>query len=86
MKVTFKDNEVRFDTLRVGQTFIDMDYDEDAVLMVVEASLDVDLGPSKLVEEEIVGYAVELSGGGVYGFRADEMVVPVESEVIVKRS
>ena len=86
MKVTFKESEVKFCDLRVGDTFIDKDYDEEAVLLKVEPSLDVDICESSLVEGEYTGYAVDIKGGGIYGFFGTEMVIPVESEVIINRS
>ena len=86
MKVNFKENEVRFDTLKPGDTFIDKEYDEESVLVVVEPSLDVDLCESKLVEEDYFGYAVDLSGGNLFGFTADTLVVQVKTEVTVFRS
>ena len=86
MKVIFEENEVRFDTLKAGDTFIDNNYDRERVLVVVEPSLDVDVSESSLVEEEYAGYAVDLSGGALFGFTAETLVIPVKTEVTVFRS
>ena len=86
MEINFKENEVRFDTLKAGDTFIDNNYDRESVLMVIAPSLDVDLCESSLVEETYAGYAVELCGGNLYGFTADTLVVPVKTEATVFKS
>lgn len=85
MKVNFDEKKVNFDTLKVGDTFIDENFDECTVLMVVGASIDVDICASSVVTEEFIGYAVDLSDGGLYGYRADEKVIPIRAEVTVFR-
>ena len=89
MKITINDtNAKRFDSLCVGDTFIDyQEFDEDTVLMVVDTCIDLNLEPDRLIagSDEIRGYAVCLGSGTIYGYKADEMVIPVKSELTVTK-
>ena len=89
MKITVNDtNAKRFDNLCVGDTFIDTkEFDEDTVLMVVDVCIELKLEPDTLITgaDEIYGYAVCLGSGTIYGYKADEMVVPAKSELTVTR-
>lgn len=85
MEILINDNrKVKFNTLMVGATFIDKEYDEDTIFMVVEPSIEVNITPdTDLVDiEEFCGYAVDLKNGGVMGYGPDEMVIPVKANVI----
>lgn len=89
MKITVNDtNAKRFDDLYVGDTFIDIkEFDEDTVLMVVDVVIELKLEPDTLITGTDVfhGYAVDLSSGTIYGYKADEMVIPVKSELTVTK-
>ena len=89
MKITVNDtNTKEFCNLYVGDTFIDtQEFDEDTVLMVVEVSIELKLEADTLITgtDEFYGYAVDLSSGTIYGYKADEMVVPVKSELTVTK-
>lgn len=89
MKITVNDTIAkRFSDLYVGDTFIDTkEFDEDTVLMVVDVCIELKLEPDTLITgtDEIYGYAVDLSSGTIYGYKTDEMVVPVKSELTVTR-
>lgn len=86
MKVTFKDTEkfVEFGKLRNGDTFIDQEYDEDTVLVRVEACIDVVLETDEDTDE-YDGYAVDIQTGKVMGYYKNNKVTPIEAEVIVQR-
>ena len=89
MKITVNDTKkFKFEGLSVGDTFIDnQEFDEDTVLMVVDVCIDLILKPDSLItgSDEIYGYAVDLSSGTIYGYKADEMVIPVKSELTVTK-
>ena len=89
MKVTFDTtkNEVDFGILVAGETFIDYDYDENSVLMVVEPMIEVNLTTNKTVSggKEFCGYAVDLDTGAIIGYHYDEKVIRADAKVIVKR-
>lgn len=89
MKITVNNtNTKRFDDLYVGDTFIDnKEFDEDTVLMVVDVCIELKLEADTLITgtDEIYGYAVDLSSGTIYGYKADEMVIPVKSELTVTK-
>lgn len=89
MKITVNDtNAKEFCNLYVGDTFIDnKEFDEDTVLMVVDVCIDLKLEADTLITgtDEIYGYAVDLSSGTIYGYKADEMVIPVKSELTVTK-
>jgi hypothetical protein len=89
MKITVNDtNAKRFGDLYIGDTFIDnQEFDEDTVLMVVDVCIELKLEPDTLITgtDEIYGYAVDLSSGTIYGYKADEMVIPVKSELTVTK-
>lgn len=85
MEILINDNrKVKFNTLMTGATFIDKEYDEDTIFMVVEPSIEVNITPdTDLVDvEEFCGYAVDLKNGGIMGYGPDEMVIPVKANVI----
>jgi hypothetical protein len=83
MKTTIKTNEVPFSKLKIGDTYIDKDFDEDEIFMVVEPSLDVMLLPDKEIvgDTEFCGYGVSLTTGAIYGYPESELVIPVRAEV-----
>ena len=86
MKAIFNNNrEVEFKTLSAGNTFIDKEFDDNTVFMVIEPSIEVDITPDRNLvdEDEFYGYAVDLMHGGVYGFSSDDMVLPVEASLVV---
>ena len=89
MKITVNDtNAKRFDDLYVGDTFIDnKEFDEDTVLMVVDVCIELKLEANTLITgtDEIYGYAVDLSSGTIYGYMADEMIIPAKSELTVTK-
>lgn len=89
MKIIVNDTKkFKFEGLSVGDTFIDnQEFDEDTVLMVVDVCIDLILKPDRLItgSDEIYGYAVDLSSGTIYGYKADEMVIPVNSELTVTK-
>lgn len=88
MKITFKDkNEVTFGTLSRGATFINPEYDEEEVFVLVEPVMDVDIKPDTDIvdEDEYYGYAVSIREGYLMGFTINDKVIPVEVEVIVER-
>jgi len=85
MEILINDNrEVKFNALMVGATFIDKNWGEDTIFMVVEPSIEVNITPdTDLVEvDEFCGYAVDLKNGGIMGYGPDEMVVPVKANII----
>lgn len=87
MKVTFKDTEkfVEFSKLRNGDTFIDQEYDEETVLVRVEACIDVVLEADEDVTDKFDGYAVDIQSGRVMGYYKSDKVTPIEAEVVVQR-
>lgn len=89
MKVTFDTtkNEVDFGILVAGDAFIDYNYDEDSVLIVVEPMIEVDLKTNRKVVggKEFYGYAVDLDTGAIIGYNYDDKVIRVNAEVTVKR-
>ena len=84
MKVTYKRrNEVSFDTLRPGDTFMDDAYDETTVFVVIQESVDITIKPDDCTTE-FYGYAAAINDTGiVYGYKADEKVIPVEVELLI---
>ena len=84
MKVTIKEtNKVEFGTLRPGNTFIDPEFDDYAVFMVVEPGIEIIIKPDTDIvdEDEFYGYAVNLNDGGLFGFDKDTEVIPVNAEL-----
>lgn len=85
MEVTFIDNnkQVKFQELKHGDTFIDPNYDDEAIFVVVRESLDVSIKP-EVESEEFFGYATAINDNGlVFGYKADEKVIPVDLKIIV---
>ena len=86
MEIIIKENEkVHFDTLKVGQTFIDPEYDDCDVLMVVGTTPDVKLSTDRNDGAEYGGYAVDLSNGMILGYGTAEQVFPVVSTLTAER-
>ena len=86
MKIEFKEKKtVVFDSLAMGQTFIDPEYDDGSILMVVEPAIDVQLTTDKEDDVKYVGYAVDLSNGVIIGYESDEEVVPVNATLTAER-
>lgn len=88
MEITFNTrNEVDFETLINGDTFIDYEYDHGAVLMVVEPMIEVDVTANKKITggEEFYGYAVDLTTGALIGYNRTDKVVEVEAKLIVEK-
>lgn len=86
MEVTFIDerNKVDFKTLTPGDTFIDPEYDETTIFVVIEETFDTRIS-SDLEDVTFDGYAAALNEcGKVYGYQAEEKIIPVSLEVIVK--
>lgn len=84
MKVTIKEtNKVEFETLMPGKTFIDPEYDDCAVFMVVEPGIEIIIKPDTDIvdEDEFYGYAVNLNDGGLFGFGKNAEVIPVNAEL-----
>lgn len=87
MKVNFKDSKVIFGTLKIGETFIDSEYDNEAVIIKVAPCGDVCMtGEADLIDNEFDGYGVDPCTGMVAGYYNDDEVVPVKAEVTVFRS
>lgn len=88
MKITFKDTEkyVRFNTLRHGDTFIDLDYDKDTIMMCVDTCCDValttDMGEA---DYEYDGFAIDVATGIIIGYHDDDKVIPVNAEIVVEK-
>ena len=86
MKIEIKeDKKVTFDTLRLGQTFLDPEYEERAVLMVVEPAIDINLSTDREDDAIYAGYAVDLSNGVIMGYGSAEEVVPVDTTLTARR-
>lgn len=88
MKITVSNNNtVKFINLRVGQTFIFPEFDDYNIFMVVEAGDDVIVKSDEEVvhNDEFDGYAVLLNNGEILGFKYDEEVIPVSSELKVNK-
>ena len=86
MKVTFKDSEITFGTLKKGDTFIDPDYDNEAVIIKVEPCGDVEMaGDAELIDDDFDGYGVDPYTGTVAGYYNSDKVIPVKAEVIIYR-
>lgn len=87
MKIIIGQNKVDFSTLKTGQTFIDPEYDNDTVLMVVEPAIDVDITTDReIAGREYAGYAVDLSTGAIIGYGSAEQVTPVDTILTVEKA
>lgn len=87
MKVNFKDNKVTFGTLKKGETFIDPDYDDEAIVIKVESFGDIHMTTDEdIAEKEYDGYGVDPCLGMVIGYYNDDEVIPVRAEVTVFRT
>jgi hypothetical protein len=85
MNITFKNtNEVNFNTIHSGDTFIDQEYDEGTILMRVKTVCDVVLGTDTDITDNFDGYAVDIQTGEIMGYYNDTKVIPVKAEVTVK--
>ena len=87
MKIEIEEKKkVTFDILRAGQTFLDPDYDDSSVLMVVEPAIDI-LLENDMEDADAMydGYAVDLSNGTIVGYRSAEEVVLVDATLTVRR-
>lgn len=86
MTITFNNtNEVSFSAISYGGAFIDQDYDEGTILMRVRACCDVILDNDTEITDPFDGYAVDIQTGEIMGYYNSTKVIPVKSEVIVKR-
>jgi hypothetical protein len=86
MTITFNNvDEVDFSAIGYGNAFIDQEYDEGTILMRVRACCDVTLGTEGELSNEFDGYAVDIQTGEIMGYYNSAKVIPVKSEVIVKR-
>jgi len=86
MKITYDlEKKVRFDTLYVGDTFVDVRYDKELwVVVAPEIDILLEEDPAyKDVGEEYYGCAVNLHTGRVNGFYGNEEVIKVECEIRV---
>ena len=85
MEIVFNTkNEIDFEVLVEGDTFIDREYDAGAVLMVVEPTLEIDMKANKkLVDDDFYGYAVDLSTGGILGYNRTDKVIQVYTKLTV---
>lgn len=80
MKIIFsKKKEVEFSALTIGQTFMDTEYDDCAVFMVVEPAIDVDITSDRGDKAQYAGYAVDLTNGIIVGYGSAEQVIPVDA-------
>ena len=86
MTITFNNtNEVSFSAISYGGAFIDQEYDEGTILMRVRACGDIVLNTDTDISDPFDGYAVDIQTGEIMGYYNDTKVIPVKSEVIVKR-
>lgn len=88
MEIVFNTkNEIDFELLIEGDTFIDPEYDDSAVLIVVEPMIEVILKPNPKVvdEDEFYGYAVDLGTGALIGYKRTDKVIPVETKLTVDK-
>lgn len=81
-------NMLEFSELVAGDTFIDPEYDEETVLMVVDTCMDVVLKPDGEItkEGEYDGYAVDLTLGRIIGYNNFTTVFKVESKLTAFRN
>lgn len=87
MKVNFKDSKVTFGTLKRGETFVDSEYDDEAVIVKVEPCGDIRMATDEdIAEKEYDGYGIDPCLGMIIGYYNDDEVVPVKAEVTVFRS
>ena len=86
MTITFNNtNEVSFSAISYGGAFIDQEYDEGTILMRVRACGDIVLDTDTDLSDPFDGYAVDIQTGEIMGYYNDTKVIPVKTEVIVKR-
>lgn len=86
MKIEIKEKKkVTFDSLTVGQTFIDPEYDDSSVLMVVEPAIDIQLSTDREDDARYAGYAVDFSNGEIIGYGSAEEVIPVDTTLMARR-
>ena len=86
MTITFNNtNEASFSAISYGGAFIDQEYDEGTILMRVRACGDIVLNTDTDISDPFDGYAVDIQTGEIMGYYNDTKVIPVKSEVIVKR-
>ena len=86
MTITFNNtNEISFNAISYGGAFIDQEYDEGTILMRVRTCGDVVLNTDTDISDPFDGYAVDVQTGEIMGYYNDTKVIPVKSEVIVKR-
>ena len=80
-------NSSEFSELVAGDTFIDPEYDEETVLMVVNTCIDLVLKPDGEItkEGEYDGYAVDLTLGRIIGYNNSATVFEVESKLTAYR-
>ena len=89
MKTTIEfRNASEFSELVAGDTFIDPDYDDTTVLMVVDTCVDVVLKPDGEItkEGEYDGYAVDLTSGRIIGYNNSTEVFEVDSKLTTYRN
>ncbi len=86
MEINIREKEkVQFDTLKIGQTFIDPEYDDYVVLMVVGTTPDVMVATDRDDGAEYAGYAVDLSNGMILGYGSAEQIWPVDATLTADR-
>lgn len=88
MEIVFNTkNEIDFEILIEGDTFIDPEYDDGAVMIVVKPMIEVDLKANKkIVDDEFYGYAVDLLTGALIGYNRTDKVIRVDAKLIVNKS
>lgn len=87
MEIVFNSkNEIDFELLIDGDTFIDPEYDDCAVMIVIKPMIEVDLKANKkIVDDDFYGYAVDLGTGALIGYKRTDKVIPVETKLTVER-
>ena len=87
MKVNFKDNIVTFDSLKKGETFIDPNYDDCAIIIKVEPCGDIHMtADEELTDKEFDGYGVDPHSGSILGYYNEDEVIPIRAEITVFRT
>lgn len=89
MIMTFKTSNLEeFGTLIEGETFIDPEYDEGTVLIVVKPMIEVILQANKDITDgdEFDGFAADLRSGAIIGYHNSDEIIPVSTELIVDKS
>lgn len=82
MKITNKaeNRGYEFGSLKSGELFIDLvNFKEDDVFVKLDHEGDID----SILDRDIDGAAINLKTGYIYTYRNDELVVKIETELLV---